>query len=1357
MAGVEPPLTAGDLGHLGITVTSPMSSRRPHPATLTGWGVYVATAIAMLAEQAGRITNDNRLELSVDPASFWWANFTLWHPEASLGEVHNQVYGYMFPQGLFFAGLDWLGLPAWVTERLWALLVVVVAAEGCRRLARALGLGPWPALVAGLAFGFNVRILAEVGVRSAEILPSAVLPLVTLPIVHALNGRLRPRTAAVLSAAAFACGGAANATATVAGLPLVVVLLLWGLRTRRCRWSLLLWWGGLMAAVNAWWLVGLLTLGRYSAPFFDYVEDARTTTSFAGASASLRGASNWVNVIVVGERSWWPAGMELTTTPWLVVVTGVIAVAGLLGLVALRSPYRTPLGWAALVGFCCLTAGIAATAGSPVAGEVRSLLDGPLVPLRNIHKIDGVLRVPLSIGLGSLVAAASSWWSSRGRRIQRPDRTASIALVTAALVLAGAAPVWAGHLRQPGFQQFPAYWHAAADYLDEHADGGRTWVIPGSGFGLQTWGWSIEEPLGVLTDTHWVSRSQVPLVPAGTIRMLTGLESLIETGAGSPRLGAVLARLGISHVLVRHDLDQSVAESTSSALVSTAMARSGGVQRVRAFGAEGQPIGVEIFDVTAEARSAVQVRGLADAITVAGSAGDVVTAVSQGVVATTRAALVRGDDGWEEPADVVGDAYRRRERNFGRVHDADSSIMTADDGFRLERRVSDYPGPLGAEPVVARYDGIAGVVASSSQGYADNFGAIQAEDGPYSAIDGDPATAWRSGNYLDPTEQWLRIDFARPRQLEEVIIRTPKIDLSLNNLTEVRLEAGSGQVLAAMNDDGVAVADLGGVEASSLTIRVVGVAEPDSDKPVGINDVEVAGLHASRTVVLPDVPTADPVDWVFTATAETRTCQQTLFGPDCLLGRYRAGEESAALDRTITVERRGTWDFEGQVMARSSLASMALTQPLYGVQVRGSSVLTNDPAVSWRMADDGLESTSWVADYGDPTPTLTITWPKPVRLNRLTVTPPPGPSVPPTRAVVSTADQQRVVDLRGFGTFAPLRTSQVTIEFSHPGVVGVPIGLAEVHLSPGSAENPFDGNNPTGAFCGYGPQVLVDGVRQDTRVEGLMGDVVSAGPLRLVPCDGALRLGPGRHRIQVLPTAQFQPIALTLTEGDRPAPDPSRSLRLTSTSDDHLEGVLGDGDDAVLSTDWNVNPGWVATVNGEPLEPQTVDGWAQGWKVPAGLSGALVIDFAPQQQYAVALAAGLGVLGLVLLWALGMLLVTRLAAPAESHRQLRQPGRRTRLVAAAVLLAAAAVLGGPPLVGGALLGLVVLRWRRAWGVLALALGLAAVSAAGVASAGTESVLPRWVDVVSLVLVGFVLGRVVTEVPEVPGVTGEPAS
>ena len=54
-----------------------------------------------------------------------------------------------------------------------------------------------------------------------------------------------------------------------------------------------------------------------------------------------------------------------------------------------------------------------------------------------------------------------------------------------------------------------------------------------------------------------------------------------------------------------------------------------------------------------------------------------------------------------------------------------------------------------------------------------------------------------------------------------------------------------------------------------------------------------------------------------------------------------------------------------------------------------------------------------------------------------------------------------------------------------------------------------------------------------------------------------------------------------------------------------------------------MNPGWRATLDGAPLEPVVLDGWQQGYRIPAGSAGDVVIEFAPDPWYRGALLGGL--------------------------------------------------------------------------------------------------------------------------------------
>src|SRR5690606_36758692 len=75
----------------------------------------------------------------------------------------------------------------------------------------------------------------------------------------------------------------------------------------------------------------------------------------------------------------------------------------------------------------------------------------------------------------------------------------------------------------------------------------------------------------------------------------------------------------------------------------------------------------------------------------------------------------------------------------------------------------------------------------------------------------------------------------------------------------------------------------------------------------------------------------------------------------------------------------------------------------------------------------------------------------------------------------------------------------------------------------------------------------------------------------------------------------------------------------------HITGTItveGTGD-AWLVFGQSINPGWVATVDGQDLGPPTlVNGYAAGWRIPDDARGVLQLDlrFSPQRRVDIALA-----------------------------------------------------------------------------------------------------------------------------------------
>ncbi|MGW2309674.1 alpha-(1-_3)-arabinofuranosyltransferase domain-containing protein, partial [Actinomadura luteofluorescens] len=371
------------------------------------------TALAF-GTRPGAILADTKIDMAVNPLGFLGRALHLWDPE-QFGQLQNQAVGYLFPMGPFFALGDVAGMPAWITQRFWLALLMCLAFIGTWRLAGRLGFGAGGGaagdgqgarLFAAMAYALAPNGLATLGQISSEYLPVAMLPWIVLPLVGAASGETGRLRAAARSGLAIACCGGVNATATVAVLVVPVVYAL--TRPRGSfRARTLAWWSAAAAAAVAWWLAPLLLTGTYGFSWLTYTEKARTTAGPTGLINVLRGAERWVNYLIVDGQVWWPVGHGLSLGPVAIVCTGLAAALGLAGLLSRLLPERTFLLLTLLAGLAILSMGHLSDLPGPFAGQLRDLLDGPLAPLRNLHKFDAVVRLPLALGLAhALVAAA---------------------------------------------------------------------------------------------------------------------------------------------------------------------------------------------------------------------------------------------------------------------------------------------------------------------------------------------------------------------------------------------------------------------------------------------------------------------------------------------------------------------------------------------------------------------------------------------------------------------------------------------------------------------------------------------------------------------------------------------------------------------------------------------------------------------------------------------------------------------------------------------------------------------------------------------------------------------------------------
>ena len=70
---------------------------------------------------------------------------------------------------------------------------------------------------------------------------------------------------------------------------------------------------------------------------------------------------------------------------------------------------------------------------------------------------------------------------------------------------------------------------------------------------------------------------------------------------------------------------------------------------------------------------------------VRGAPEDLLTALESGVLEPRTPTVLTGDPDALAPSAIVADGYRRVEREFGRVHDAVSQVLTAGESWRSRR------------------------------------------------------------------------------------------------------------------------------------------------------------------------------------------------------------------------------------------------------------------------------------------------------------------------------------------------------------------------------------------------------------------------------------------------------------------------------------------------------------------------------------------------------------------------------------------------------------------------------------------------------------------------------------------------
>ena len=90
-------------------------------------GGLAFVALVVLLQPWGLTAADTKHDLVANPSGFLAGALHAYTDTFTLGQLQNQAYGYLFPQGPFFLLTHFAGVPEWVAQRAWWTLLVCLA------------------------------------------------------------------------------------------------------------------------------------------------------------------------------------------------------------------------------------------------------------------------------------------------------------------------------------------------------------------------------------------------------------------------------------------------------------------------------------------------------------------------------------------------------------------------------------------------------------------------------------------------------------------------------------------------------------------------------------------------------------------------------------------------------------------------------------------------------------------------------------------------------------------------------------------------------------------------------------------------------------------------------------------------------------------------------------------------------------------------------------------------------------------------------------------------------------------------------------------------------------------------------
>lgn len=413
-------------------------------------------------------------------------------------------------------------------------------------------------------------------------------------------------------------------------------------------------------------------------------------------------------------------------------------------------------------------------------------------------------------------------------------------------------------------------------------------------------------------------------------------------------------------------------------------------------------------------------------------------------------------------------------------------------------------------------------------------------------------------------------------------------------------------------------------------------------------------------------------------------CTEVEQKPLCDASIQDPGSETVHFDRTFTTSQKTSAPAQGSAIVTNPHALSRHVYPKAATVVSAvSSTASQHPWVSGAAAVDGTPNTAWMPAANDDKPTITLTLPKPQKVTTIELLTRRTPEA--AAGTAAALDVQPAIATittdTGQSQETPISNGRADVEFSKPvkeltvsitagrvlspdtkpvNAFGRPFHLSEIKVFDQKQDvTPrVDSPQTITLGCDAGLDVTVDGKAYRYGITAPTWQLLGGQKVHISWCtqqppslaSGEHVVSSTRHLGVSLAEITWVPAATTVqrkktgAESSQAQPSTSESskagvaetknqatsltvpMNIKTWSATRREIELkapADSGEVILKVAENRNAGWAArTSDGQELAPVLVDGWAQGWIVPAGTSGTVTLVFEPATAYRLFLTSG---------------------------------------------------------------------------------------------------------------------------------------